>query len=81
MSDAIQTDVLVIGSGLGGIKTGLRGHIAHACLEPEGSNTYRAQCEISDSIIGLRNGILTALLILDAADQAHDGRGCHCRID
>jgi L-aspartate oxidase len=37
--------------------------------------------EISDSIIGLRNGILTALLILDAADQAHESRGSHYRID
>jgi len=30
---------------------------------------FYEKCEISDSIIGLRNGILTALLILDAADQ------------
>jgi L-aspartate oxidase len=37
--------------------------------------------EISDSIIGLRNGILTALLILEAAQQAHQSRGCHFRID
>jgi len=29
----------------------------------------------------LRNGILTALLILDAADQAHESRGSHYRID
>jgi L-aspartate oxidase len=37
--------------------------------------------EISDSIIGLRNGILTALLILQAAQQARQSRGCHYRID
>ena len=37
--------------------------------------------EISDSIIGLRNGILTALLILEAAQQARQSRGCHFRID
>lgn len=37
--------------------------------------------EISDSIIGLRNGILTALLILEAAEQAPDSRGCHYRVD
>lgn len=37
--------------------------------------------EISDSIIGLRNGILTALLILEAAQQARQSRGCHFRVD
>lgn len=37
--------------------------------------------EISDSIIGLRNGILTALLILEAAQQARQSRGSHFRID
>jgi L-aspartate oxidase len=37
--------------------------------------------EISDSIIGLRNGILTALLILQAAQQARQSRGCHYRVD
>ncbi len=42
---------------------------------------FYEKCEISDSIIGLRNGILTALLILDAADQARESRGCHYRID
>jgi L-aspartate oxidase len=42
---------------------------------------FYEKCEISDSIIGLRNGILTSLLILDAADQAHESRGCHYRID
>jgi L-aspartate oxidase len=42
---------------------------------------FYENCEISDSIIGLRNGILTALLILDAADQARESRGCHYRID
>ena len=42
---------------------------------------FYEKCEVSDSIIGLRNGILTALLILDAADQARESRGCHYRID
>lgn len=37
--------------------------------------------EISDSIVGLRNGILTALLILQAAQQSRQSRGCHFRID
>ena len=42
---------------------------------------FYEKCEVSDSIIGLRNGILTALLILDAADQARESRGCHYRIN
>ncbi len=42
---------------------------------------FYEKCEVSDSIIGLRNGILTALLILEAADQAPESRGCHYRID
>ena len=42
---------------------------------------FYEKCEVSDSIIGLRNGILTALLILDAADQSRESRGCHYRID
>ncbi len=42
---------------------------------------FYEKCEISDSIVGLRNGILTALLILEAADQARESRGCHYRID
>jgi L-aspartate oxidase len=37
--------------------------------------------ELSDPIIGLRNAILTALLVLDAAKQCRGSRGCHCRID
>ncbi|HLV96808.1 MAG TPA: hypothetical protein VKS44_16565 [Candidatus Acidoferrales bacterium] len=32
-------------------------------------------------IIGLRNGILTALLILEAAQQARQSRGSHFRVD
>ena len=89
MNDAIQTDVLVlIGSGLGGLaaaweaaKRGCAVTLLIRASNPVDSNTYRAQGEISNSIIGLRNGILTALLILDAADQAHESRGCHYRID
>src|ERR1700674_3117734 len=49
-------------------------------LDLEIARSYE-KCEISDSIIGLRNGILTALLILGAADQARESRGCHYRID
>jgi L-aspartate oxidase len=42
---------------------------------------FYEKCEVSDSIIGLRNGILTSLLILEAAEQARESRGCHYRID
>ena len=42
---------------------------------------FYEKCEISDSIVGLRNGILTALLILEAAEQTRESRGCHYRID
>jgi L-aspartate oxidase len=42
---------------------------------------FYEKCEVSDSIIGLRNGILTAFLILEAADQARESRGCHYRIN
>jgi L-aspartate oxidase len=42
---------------------------------------FYAKCEVSDPIIGLRNGILTALLILQAAEQSRNSRGCHYRID
>ena len=42
---------------------------------------FYEKCEVSDSIIGLRNGILTALLILEAADQCRESRGCHYRIN
>ena len=38
---------------------------------------FYEKCEISDSIIGLRNGILTALLILEEADQARESCVCH----
>lgn len=42
---------------------------------------FYAKCEVSDSIVGLRNGILTAQLILNAAKQCVESRGCHYRID
>ncbi|MGB9454598.1 MAG: L-aspartate oxidase [Bryobacteraceae bacterium] len=42
---------------------------------------FYEKCEVSDSIIGLRNGMLTALLILEAAQQARESRGCHYRIN
>ncbi len=42
---------------------------------------FYGKCEVSDSIIGLRNGILTALLILNGAIRCGESRGCHYRID
>ncbi len=42
---------------------------------------FYEKCEVSDSIIGLRNGILTALLILEAAQQSRESRGCHYRFN
>lgn len=42
---------------------------------------FYEKCEVSDSIIGLRNGILTAFLILEAAQQSRGSRGCHYRIN
>jgi L-aspartate oxidase len=42
---------------------------------------FYEKCEVSDSIIGLRNGILTALLVLDSAMQCRESRGCHYRTD
>jgi aspartate oxidase len=42
---------------------------------------FYEKCEVGDSIIGLRNGILTALLILEAAEQSGESRGCHYRIN
>jgi L-aspartate oxidase len=42
---------------------------------------FYAKCRVDDSIIGLRNGILTALLILEGAVQARESRGCHYQVD
>lgn len=42
---------------------------------------FYEKCEVSDSIIGLRNGILAALLILEGAVQCRESRGCHYRLD
>lgn len=42
---------------------------------------FYAKCEVNDAIIGLRNGILTGLLILEGAVQCHESRGCHYRVD
>jgi L-aspartate oxidase len=42
---------------------------------------FYSRSEVSDAIIGLRNGILTAGLILEAASGARQSRGSHYRID
>lgn len=42
---------------------------------------FYEKCEVSDSVIGLRNGVLTALLILEGAVQCRESRGCHYRAD
>jgi L-aspartate oxidase len=49
-------------------------------LELEIARFYE-NCEVNDEIIGLRNGIVTALLILVAAKQSRQSRGSHYRID
>jgi L-aspartate oxidase len=49
-------------------------------LDLEISRFYE-RAEISDAMIGLRNGIQTALTILLAAMECRQSRGCHYRID
>ena len=49
-------------------------------LDIEISRFYE-RAEISDAMIGLRNGIQTALTILLAAMECRQSRGCHYRID
>ncbi|HLC40024.1 MAG TPA: FAD-binding protein, partial [Methylomirabilota bacterium] len=42
---------------------------------------FYKRAEISDGIIGLRNGVQTALALLLAATEARESRGCHYRTD
>jgi L-aspartate oxidase len=42
---------------------------------------FYEKCEVNDSVIGLRNGILTSMLVLQSARQARESRGCHYRTD
>lgn len=42
---------------------------------------FYEKCELNDSVIGLRNGILTSLLVLQSARLARESRGCHYRTD
>ena len=42
---------------------------------------FYARSELSDALIGLRNGVQTALAVLLAAMEARESRGCHYRVD
>ena len=42
---------------------------------------FYARARLTDSIVGLRNGVQTALAVLNAAMQNHGSRGCHYLID
>ncbi len=42
---------------------------------------FYARSELSDALISLRNGVQTALVVLLAAVEARESRGCHYRID
>lgn len=42
---------------------------------------FYARSELSDALISLRNGIQTALVVLLAALEARESRGCHYRAD
>lgn len=41
---------------------------------------YR-KVKLNDEVVGLRNGVQTALAILFACQENHESRGCHYRID
>jgi L-aspartate oxidase len=43
--------------------------------------TFYRHGEMSDALVGLRNGVATALAILRAASDNPESRGCHCRED
>jgi L-aspartate oxidase len=42
---------------------------------------FYEKAEVSDAMVGLRNGIQTALVILLAAMECRQSLGCHYRID
>jgi len=42
---------------------------------------FYARAELSDGLISLRNGVQTALVVLLAAIEARESRGCHYRAD
>ncbi len=49
-------------------------------LDAEISRFYE-KAEVTDAIIGLRNGIQTARVLLLAAKECRQSRGCHYRVD
>jgi L-aspartate oxidase len=49
-------------------------------LDVEISRFYE-KAEVTDAMLGLRNGIQTARLVLLAAKESRESRGCHYRID
>lgn len=49
-------------------------------LEAEIEDFY-AKAEMSDDIVGLRNGIRAAMVVMQAACEARHSRGCHYRAD
>jgi L-aspartate oxidase len=49
-------------------------------LDVEISRFYE-KAEVTDEMIGLRNGIQTARLVLLAAKESRESRGCHYRVD
>lgn len=49
-------------------------------LQDEVENFY-ARSKLNDDLIGLRNGVQSALAILYGASQNRESRGCHYRID
>ena len=56
---------------------------AHAILRELHMETGRfyAKAELGDGLISLRNGVQTALVVLLAAMEARESRGCHYRTD
>ncbi|MBE3112363.1 MAG: L-aspartate oxidase, partial [Acidobacteria bacterium] len=42
---------------------------------------FYARSELSDALISLRNGVQAALVVLLAAMEARESRGCHYRVD
>ncbi|MBI2821702.1 MAG: L-aspartate oxidase, partial [Acidobacteria bacterium] len=42
---------------------------------------FYARSELSDALIGLRNGVQTGLAVVLAAIEARESRGCHYRVD
>ncbi|MBM3269323.1 MAG: L-aspartate oxidase [Candidatus Sericytochromatia bacterium] len=57
-----------------------RGRRILGALQAEIEDFY-AKAEMSDDIVGLRNGIRAAMAVLQAAAETRESRGCHFRAD